>query len=68
MHGEDFWVNCLGELCHWIFLSSNVVGERKKLKAQVELLQLRNPPNPKKKKKGKSLDKSKRQKNKQTKN
>lgn len=39
-----FWVNCSGELCHWIFLSSNVTGERKKLKAQVELLQLRNPP------------------------
>lgn len=50
MHCHDFWVNCSGELCHWIFLSSNVVGERKKLKAQVELLQLRNPPNPKKKK------------------
>lgn len=49
MHRHNFWVNCLGELCHWIFLSSNVTGERKKLKAQVELLQPRNPPNPKKK-------------------
>lgn len=45
-----FWgVNCLGSLCHWRFFISNVIGERKKLKAQVELLQLRSPPNPKKK-------------------
>lgn len=43
-----FWVNFWGTLCHLIFLESNVIGERKKHKAQVELLQLRIPPNPKK--------------------
>lgn len=49
MHNDDyFWVNLLGSLCHLIFLRSNVIGERKKHKAQVELLQLRIPPNPKK--------------------
>ena len=38
-----------GTLCHLIFLSSYVIGEKKKNKAQVELLQLRIPPDPKKK-------------------
>lgn len=41
--------NFLGTLCRPKFHSSNVIGERKKNKAQVELLQLRIPPNPKKK-------------------
>lgn len=49
MHNHEYFGSISGALfATWYFSGSNVIGERKKHKAQVELLQLRIPPNPKK--------------------
>lgn len=49
MNNHEHFGSISGTLfCHWIFLRSNVISERNKHKAQVELLQLRIPPRPKK--------------------